>query len=414
MKSLRLIWEHARNVPGLGRDIAALAVIVAIGLASVGYMLAQAGIVAPWADRYEFSADFEEASGVRPESLQEVRIAGVTVGKIIAAQPRPDGKARVTMSLEPGHQVYDNARAVLRSKAPINVVYVALNPGGPPGKPLAAGGTLPVTQTERPLQPSELLNNFDERTRNAATSLIDQSDIALANAPQHLPKALQATASALDAVKPVVQSLQTRRKTISRLVTSLAQISKAAGGDNERLARLTSSLQEALAVLDRRDKQLGKTLEQLPGFNSDLTRAMTETGELTTQLDPALDGLHRAAHRLPKALSRMRGSVEAAGKLIEAARPVVRKAEPVVADLRPLSRDLGSALGDFAPVTAHLPSATKRIVPWMDDLAAFVYQTSSAFSISDANGGLGRANITVDVMNPTGGLGPITQNGGPK
>ena len=40
----------------------------------------------------------------------------------------------------------------------------------------------------------------------------------------------------------------------------------------------------------------------------------------------------------------------------------------------------------------------------MDDLAAFTYQTSSSFSLYDANGGMGRANLHVDLTNPTGGL----------
>ncbi len=404
MRFLRLRWERVRNIPGLGREVIALAALAALGLASAGYIVSEYDRVWPWDDRVQVAVDFEDAPGVRPESRQEVRIAGVPVGRITSAEPHENGNARLELSLEPGHTVYSNARAVLRTKSPINVMYVALDPGGPPAEPLSEDEVIPVSQTERVIQPWHLLNNLDERTRSALTSLIDASDVALASAPQHLPTGLRATEDAMSTFRPVVEQLQTRRETLSRLVTSLAHISTAVGEDDERLARLASSLQQTLGVLADRDKELGAALEQLPGFTRDLQHAMTNTSQLTEQLDPTLGALHEASGELPAALGRMTDMTKNLGSVVQQAAPVVEKARPVVADLRPLAGDVNAALGDLTPVTGHLPSATERIVPWMDDLAAFVYHTSSSFSISDANGGgWGRANLTFDVTNPTGG-----------
>lgn len=419
MKSVSRVWERLRNVPGLGlglgRDVIALAVVVAAGLATAGYFFSKYDWQAPWHDPVLVAAEFDKAPAVRPESRQEVRIAGVTVGKIVSAEPQPNGNARLVMSLEPGHKIYSNARAVLRSKAPVNIMYVALDPGGPPGKPLPEDGTIPASQTERIVQPWALLNQLDERTQSALTSLIYQADTALTDAPQHLPDGLRATDATMATFRPVVKKLRTRREAIAQLVTSLAYISTAVGKDDERLARLTSSLQQTLGVLAKRDKELGATLAQLPGFTGDLRHAMTSTSALTKQLNPTLDALRQVSDELPPALSRLNRTVENAGKVVDAATPVVAKAKPVVADLRPLVGDVNAALGDLAPVTGHLPSATKRIVPWMDDLAAFVYQTSSAFSLSDVNGGLSRSQLLFDVSKPTGGLAPepgAGENGG--
>lgn len=406
MRSVGRIWERIRNVPELGRSTAALAVLVAVALSCLGYIFTEYGWQPPWQDPYTVSAEFETVPGVRPESRQEVRIAGVTVGKIESAEPLPNGNARLEMSLEPGHTVYSNARAVLSSKAPINVMYIELDPGGPPGKPLPDGGTIPMSQTERPVQPYEVLNKLDERSRSALTSLINQADAAMADAPEQLPAGLNATRSAMSTFRPVLEQLQARRENIQHLVTSLAQISAAVGADDKRLASLAFSMERSLSVLAHRDKELGATLAQVPGFTQDLKLAMHSTSGLTKQLNPTLDGLHAASDRLPRALSRLSKTVDSAGELVDAARPVVRKAKPLVADLRPFATDVNHALADLAPVTAHLPSATQRIVPWMNDLAAFVYQTSSSFSISDTNGGMGRANFTFDVTNPTGGMAP--------
>lgn len=411
MRRIGRLWERIQNVPGLGRDLLVLTALLIVGVLSAGYIVSQYGMKAPWQDEVEIAAEFESAPAVDPESNQEVRIAGVPVGKIESAEPQPNGTARVVMSLEPGHTIYDNARAVLRSKAPVNIMYVSLDPGGPPGKPLPEGATIPVSRTERLTQPWELLNKLGPRTRDAITSLINEADAALASAPRQLPNGLRSANTAMVGFRPVVAELRERREHISKLVTSLAQVSAAVGSDDNRLARLTSSLQTTLSVLANRDEELGATLRQVPGFSAELGQAMTSTSGLTGQLNPTLDALRSASDELPATLSRLADTMGEADKLIQAARPTVAKAKPVVADLRPLATDVNSTLRDLAPVTGHLPGATKRIVPWMNDLAAFVYQTSSAFSLSDVNGGLGRGNFNLDVISAADGLVPDEHSG---
>lgn len=413
MRNMRLLWQRVRTTPHLARDVVAVVVLIALGLVSAGYILAHYDTKWPWQDRFEFSASFERAPGISPAHNQEVRIAGVPVGDVTAAEPNSDGTARLTLSIKGEHPVYDNARLVVRTKNPINEMFVELNPGGPPGKPLAEGVTIPVTQTERAIQPFEALDKLDERSRNALTYLLDEADIALANAPEHLPGGLRAVDGTLTAFQPVVERLQTRRDLIRKLVTGLSRLSAAVGGDDARLARLATSLQGTLGVLTDRDAELSATLAQLPGLTGELRNALTETKGLTAELNPALDGLQAASHELPPALRRLVKTVDEANGLVDAAAPVVRKAGPVVADLRPIVSDVDTSLAQLAPITRHLPDATARIVPWMNDLAAFVYQTSSAFSLGDANGGLGRAHLTLKLNDPTGGLQrPSTSEGG--
>jgi len=402
VRNIRLAWQRIRNVPGLRSDLVVLAVLVALGVASGGYIVSHYEAILPWEDRVEFTAEFDHAPAVQLDARQEVRIAGVPVGKIIDAKPTRQGTALLTMSIEPGHQIYDNAHVVLRSKNPLNVMYVALNPGGPPGRPLPSDKVIPASQTERVLQPHELMDKLDERTQSALTSLLDEADVALAQAPKRLPGGLRATDATLASFQLVLEKLQHRRGAIKRLVTAIARISAAAGEDDQRLAALASSLQETLAVLAKRDKELGATLAELPGLSGTLRRSMTSTAALTEELNPALDNMQAAAGKLPSAVSRLSKTVRKAGGLVRDAQPVVGKARPVLDDLRPLAGDVNSALTDFRPVVATFPRATKRIVPWLDDLSAFVYQTSSAFSLADVNGGLGRAQVNLKVDDPKG------------
>lgn len=403
-RNMRKTWDRIRTVPGLGGNLLWVIVLITVGVASGGYILSNYAFSWPWQERFVFAAKFEKAPGLQVSSSQEVRIAGVAVGEVTAATPEEDGTARLVMTLEPGHPVYQNARLELRTKTPLNAPYIALDPGSPPAGQFRENDTIPVSQTRRYVQPFEVLNKLDERTQAAVTSLLDQSGIALADAPAQLPAGLRATTDTLNTFRPVVEALQTRRQKIEQLVTSLSRIATAAGDDDQRLARLVSSLQETLAVLSDRDGELGTTLDQLPGLTGDLRTAMTATSALTTQLNPTLEELNRASDELPAALTRLTDTVEQAGPVLAAAKPVVQKARPVMADLRPFVADADAALDDLRPVTADLPNATAQIAPWMPNLAAFVYQTSSAFSLQDANGGFGRAQLFVDASNPTGGL----------
>lgn len=402
--SLSTVAQRIKNTPGLLSDVVVLAVCVTMGVACSLYILSHQDWQPPWKDRFSFAAEFDKAPAVRPESMQEVRIAGVQVGRISGAQPTREGNARVEFSIEPEHKVYENARVILRTKSPLNVMYATLDPGGPPAAPLDEGGTVPITQTERAIQPNELLDKLDTRARMGLTTLLNEADVAMAKDPRALGRGLAATEGAMRSFEPVLTQLRQRRENIRRLVTSFSGIARAVGDDRARLAVLTDSTQQALRALASRDDQLAATLDQLPGFTNSLRTSMTSVDRLSGQLDPTLTSLSEASEELPRALKDLTGTVGAIRKFVDGAAPVVDKAGPILRDARPLVGHLDASLRNMSPVTGDLPSATQRIVPWLEDLAAFVYQTSSSFSLYDANGGLGRANLNVDLTNPTGGL----------
>jgi phospholipid/cholesterol/gamma-HCH transport system substrate-binding protein len=395
--------ERIRNTPGLGGDVVLLIGLLIVGLLVTSSIMGNYQLSKPWEDKYEFAADFDQAPAIQLAARQEVRIAGVPVGRITAAKPTDNGNARVSMSIDDGHEIYKNARVILRSKTPLNVMYVALEPGDPSAGKLPKDGVLPVKQTKRIVQPYELLDELDDRARAALTDLVTQADVALASAPEDLGPGLADTEKAATSFTGVVEALHTRRDNIAHLVTSLSQVATAAGKDDERLDQLVTSLGDTLAVVSRRDAELSTSLAKLPGVTGSLRTSMAHTKELTDELSPVLKRLHDSAEELPGAVGDLSDTLDTAQSLVAKARPVVRKALPVVKDLRPLVRDVRSTVADLSPVAANLPQATERLVPWLDDLGGFVYNTSSSFSLGDVNGGLGRAHVVVKVYDPTGG-----------
>ncbi|HEY9416229.1 MAG TPA: MCE family protein, partial [Pseudonocardia sp.] len=259
---------------------------------------------------------------------------------------------------------------------------------------------------DRPIQLAEVLDHFDERTRQGLTQLLAESDNALANAPRALPATLTALDHSLDTLTPAMTKLEARRDNIRRLVTALARISAALGRDDTRLRELVDATRETLQTLAGRDAELGDTLRQLPGTTDALREAMGNMSTLTAQLNPTLDNVQAASKELPDALSALREALDPLRATAEAARRVVDKGRPLVNDLLPVAADLKESAKDLRPVAACLDDVTSLLKPWMYDLGAFIYNTNSAFSVHDPSGSLLRGQAMVSLTQPTAQFAP--------
>lgn len=404
--------ERLKTVPGLGRDVSALAVLMVIGVVSAAIIKSYVGGSAPWSDETVVKAEFAQVPGLNLSSQSSVTMAGVRVGKVTDAEATDDGTALVTMTLDGTYDVYRDARAVLRPKNPLNEMQVELNPGTPAAGRLSGSARIPVSQTERPVQADEILDKLDERSQLAMTDLLLESDVALARAPQKLPGGLDATSGTLRSMQPVVEALQTRREKIAKLVTALGDVAHAVGENDERVARLATATQSTLSVLAESDGALKASLDQLPGLSQDLRRAMTSTQALTTQLDPTLDNLRKASDVLPGSLTRFESTVRNLGKTLESASPVLDRGRTVLADLRPLVANVNRSLGSIERITSPLDGDTRTVMSYLTDIQAFVYNTSSVFGAGDANGSIIRGHLVVPL--PGGGVLPnsLTQGRG--
>jgi phospholipid/cholesterol/gamma-HCH transport system substrate-binding protein len=390
-------WERARTVPGLGRDVTAILALVLAGLLVAGVILAKQRVHWPWQDELVLKADFRSVPAISPGNGQEVRIAGVTVGRITAADVTDDGRARLTLSLDPGHPVYKDAHLVLRPKTPLNDMYVEMSQGTEQAGALGDGAVIPVEQTSNPVQIDEVLGHLDESTRAALTSLLGESDVALAHAATDLPAGLDAANATLDTFQPVVRALASRKDSIASLVTALQQIAAAAGDDDARLQNLVRSLATTVSTLADHDEDVRAALSALPGVTDELRNATSAVTGLSAQLDPTLANLRKASGELPDALEAVGDVARQAKDSAVRAQPVVGELRPVVADLRPFVRALQPTLADVVPVAARLDRGTEVLVSRLADLQAFVYNTASIVSLQDANGGILRGQASVNL-----------------
>lgn len=414
--NLRKHWDRIRTEPGLGRNVGIWVAAIVLAVVAGGWILSQQNFQAPWSNDMTVHAEFAATPGVAPGNGQEVRVAGVIVGQITGADVNSDGHAQLTMSLEKGTKLYDNASLVLRPKSALNEMYVTIDPGGPPAELVSSGHTYKQANTKRPIQVDEVLGSLDDDARSALTALLGESDDALASAPTDLGRGVNSTDVAVTQLQPVVAELDQRREALRRLVTAITQISEAVGGNDKRLVALAAELQSTLDAVGDNSGALDKSLDELPGVVKQLEGTTKSVSELTDTLNPTLTDLQGASSTLPKALKKVSETSKSLDSTLKAAKPTIHEARPVVADLRPFVGQLQVALPELQRSTGRLDPVTAELVPYLPDLGAFFVNTRSLTSIRDGNGGFLRGLLEVNTTTaPTGLLKELTPDTtGPK
>jgi phospholipid/cholesterol/gamma-HCH transport system substrate-binding protein len=130
-------------------------VFVLLGLACLAYLAVNLGKMEIYGEGYNIYANFNNASGLKTGAAVEV--AGVEVGRVAAIQITPQYQARVSMKLQPGVKIHNDAIASIRTKGIIGDKFVKLSPGNS-DKIIPPGGT--IIDTESGIDLEEVISSY--------------------------------------------------------------------------------------------------------------------------------------------------------------------------------------------------------------------------------------------------------------
>jgi phospholipid/cholesterol/gamma-HCH transport system substrate-binding protein len=128
---------------------------VLLGLVCLAYLAIHLGKMEVWGGGYRVVANFDNVSGLGQGA--PVEVAGVQVGRVEAIRLTPGDRAKVTLRLEPGLQLHDDAIASIRTKGIIGDKFIQLSPGNSE-KLISAGGT--IHDTESTIDLEQLISSF--------------------------------------------------------------------------------------------------------------------------------------------------------------------------------------------------------------------------------------------------------------
>ena len=128
---------------------------VLLGLGCLAYLAIHLGKMEIMGSGYQVLVNFDNISGLKKGAAVEV--AGVEVGRVESIRLSPGDRASVTLRLEPGLKLHDDAIASIRTKGIIGDKFVKLSPGSSE-KLIPPGGK--IRDTESAIDLEELISSY--------------------------------------------------------------------------------------------------------------------------------------------------------------------------------------------------------------------------------------------------------------
>ena len=325
-----------KATPGLGK----IAIMVGFALSVFGLLLflwLSFGGVVPFKPKgYRVQVAFPEAVALAQQA--DVRVAGVSVGKVVSKSLDPAGNRTIaTLQIDPQYvPIRKDARAILRQKTLLGETYVELTTGHKGSPAIPEGGRLANAQVAPTVEFDEVLQTFDPAGRRAFREW--QKTIAQAGRGrgQDLNDALGNLPVFADGATDVVEVLDHRRSALRSLVSNTGNVFA-------DLTRNESALQQAIV----------KTREVF-----DTTASQREALAESFRIFPTFLDESKAT------LARLRTFASNTDPLVRDLGPVARDLQPTLRDLRALSPDLRRLFANLDP----LITASKTGLPAFQDV----------------------------------------------
>jgi virulence factor Mce-like protein len=238
----------------------------------------------------------------------DVRIAGVTVGKVISKGLDPRGnRTLLTIQLENRYApIPKSTRAILRIKTIAFETYVQLIPGSRAGPPLPDNGLLPRSQAQPAVQLDQIFNALDPATRRALQVFTQQlargvhgNETNLNNTFGNLPT------FAADATD-ILNVLDIEHQAVVNLVRGGSAVFAALVQNQSALRNLITSSDRLFRTTANNQAQLAQIIHILPTFLDQSRFTMARLRAFSLNTDPLLKELIPVAHNLTPTVQAVR------------------------------------------------------------------------------------------------------------
>jgi phospholipid/cholesterol/gamma-HCH transport system substrate-binding protein len=319
----------------------------------------------------------------------DVRIAGVTVGKVIEKTLDPQGN-RTIATIQMNNKfapVHRDASAILREKTILGETYVQLNPGSANAPPLPDDGLLKRSNVVDSVQLDQIFNAFDPTTRHAfqvwqqelATGIRQPNDQALNNAFGNLP------AFAADATD-LLQVLDVQHLSVVRLVQNAGTVFGALSQNQGALRNLVTSGETTFRTTAANNNAIAATFHVFPTFLDQTKATMTRLQRFAVNTDPLIKELEPVARALGPTLHAVRvlspdleHFFRNLGPLITVSQTGLPAVSKTIRGAIPLLGALGPFLEQLNPILTWLSMHQQLISDFISNGAAGLAATTTTF-----------------------------------
>ncbi|MEX0973416.1 MAG: MlaD family protein [Solirubrobacterales bacterium] len=353
------------------------------------------------AKTYELKVPFREATQLAQQS--DVRISGVSVGKVQTIEQSPDGKqAQATVYIDDKYApIPRGTRAILRTKTLLGETYVELSPGDTQGPQLHDGDTLARANVAESVQLDEIFRTFDERTRADFQEWMQEGAVAISGQGQSFSNALAEFEPFFSEFDRIFRLLDTQRLAVKQLFSNGATTFRALRGREGQLASLIRNSNAVFSTTAARNRDIEALFRAFPTFEDEQRLTFNRLKEFAVNADPLFrqlvpaaeelsptliafsrlapqakglfEGLETVIDRAPNGLGSLRRFLRSDFPvLLRAVDPFLRNLNPLVTGLDLYKRELTGAMGNVAAATnAVRLSTTGKQIHYLRALGPF-------------------------------------------
>ena len=369
--------------PTVGRILIAVGFAISCFALALFLWLAFGGQIPLKPESYRFTVPFEEATQLAVES--DVRISGVSVGKVKSVELNDEGYADAEIELEPRYApIPSDTRAILRQKTLLGETYVELSAGSQESEPLPEDGTLPRAQVSDAVQLDEIFRAFDDETRANFQAWMQGQAAAFRGRGADFSAAIASLDPFAREADRALRLLDSQSEAVSGLVRSGGEVF---GALSERPGQLRGLITNANTVFEttaRRNEDLATAFEIFPTFlrESRATLARLETFAADSdpvvqalqptarELAPTVTSLARLSDQLDPFFVGLRGTIDAAPKGSAALRrlldadlpPLLDRFDPFLAELNPILEVVRIYRHEVTALLANVSASTNGLL----------------------------------------------------
>src|SRR5262245_39081488 len=389
-----------KQAPSLGRILVAVGFTLSCFALLLFLWVTFGGPVPFKPESYRFTADFPEAITLQKEA--DVRIGGVSVGKVKDVSLAPESvchdenpteaaacnTTRATIEIEPQYApISSDARAILRSKTLLGETYVELTSGsqtqpqventnataqsntidvgqisgGDAPEPIPEGGHLAQSQVQNQTQIDEIFQGFDQPTREAFQSWMQNSALAVNGRGLDLNDAFGNLGPFASDASNVLGTLRSQEQNLRTLVHDTGDVFAALTAHDQALAGAIVGANRTFGALASQSRALSDTFKIFPTFENEARLTLDRLKPFAEDARPVFHDLKPVARDLSPTLRDVQRLSPYANRLFKNLTPLVHASRTglpslsgFVRELRPLMDGLDPLLSNFNPLLRWL------------------------------------------------------------
>jgi phospholipid/cholesterol/gamma-HCH transport system substrate-binding protein len=366
-----------------------LGVLIALSVFVFGYFWIKAGGKIPLISHKPYTVSFTVPRVDNLVKDSDVDLAGVQVGNVEDVKSTKNG-ALVTVGLKQNAPLHKGAHFTVRNKTLIEETFVDIKDGNGPA--VHSGSTL--RKSAKPaVTLDNVLRSLDHGDREALASSIR----SLGKGTKHSQPDIASAVGGLGAVSrqggTALSALASQKKSLEQLSSNTAELLRDLDTRNGEIAELVTDTNKVTKATTQGRKELGETMQKLPGVLDTAKNASGKLSKLSAGLQPVASNLNKAAPNLNTALEQLPQSSHDLRTLLPYLNGTLDRAPATLERVPAPAKELDTLMPRANRALANVNPMLRYIKPYGPDVASFFTNFGQTLSAADGNGNMLRVML---------------------